>query len=487
MVRRIVSGVCTSLLAVCFAVPSHAQLSYKTSWTQQLPNAAAGVAPADFNRDGRPDVAVLQGSEVSVFFNLGAGQFGNEHDTPAPSDSYTMQAADVNHDGHIDLMIAEYSTPNILILLGNGDGTFRPPINIGLSGTNGGFALGDFNGDGKLDLAVKECSGSSMPNTCAINVMLGHGDGTFSTSALLAAGSGAQLDNLVATDFNKDGRLDLATAAEKPSRGLVFFGNGNGTFRSPIALKVNNPIPSQSVEGQPNAVAADFNGDGIPDLAVMAGSYCGGSACGQANVTIFLSNGAGGFTMKTEFQNNDAFGPEYMRASDLNNDLRQDVVGFNGSPWVGEVDGWLGTGSGTFGGMNALYRGTPSDAQFRDMNLDGRHDFVVGDWMSPQIQVNLDQNGTPNCAGPPSDMIRAKICSPGASVSSTTFIVKASGNSPVGVKRLELWVDGVKRYQAWNDQLRRTLTLTPGKHRLVVIAVDQYIGSASTAEYINVP
>jgi len=87
MVRRIVSGVCTSVLAVCFAVPSHAQLSYKTSSTKQLNNAAAGVALADFNRDGRPDVAVLQGSEVSIFFNLGAGQLGTEHDTAVPSDS----------------------------------------------------------------------------------------------------------------------------------------------------------------------------------------------------------------------------------------------------------------------------------------------------------------------------------------------------------------------------------------------------------------
>jgi hypothetical protein len=98
----------------------------------------------------------------------------------------------------------------------------------------------------------------------------------------------------------------------------------------------------------------------------------------------------------------------------------------------------------------------------------------------------LNQNGTPNCPPPASNVLQAKMCSPGSTTSSTTFTVQASGNSPVGIKRVELWVDGHKVAQTLNDQLRKTLTLTIGIHQITVVAVDDYIGFAKATRSVNV-
>jgi hypothetical protein len=87
---------------------------------------------------------------------------------------------------------------------------------------------------------------------------------------------------------------------------------------------------------------------------------------------------------------------------------------------------------------------------------------------------------------PPSNVLQAKRCTPGATTTSTTFTVKASGNSPVGIKRLELWVDGTKRGQALSDQLLTSLTLTKGTHQVTTVAVDQYIGIAKHMTTVNV-
>jgi hypothetical protein len=170
--------------------------------------------------------------------------------------------------------------------------------------------------------------------------------------------------------------------------------------------------------------------------------------------------------------------------------LKIDLFRYNSEVMGGGEDAWLDNGSGTFTTVSTPYSGyTGSYAAVRDISLDGRHDLIQADWDFGQtdVIVGINGNGTPNCAPPYSNVLTAKICSPGPSVSSTTFTVRAAGNSPVGVKRLELWVDGVKRAQALNDQLRHTLTLSAGTHKLVVVAVDEYEGIGKTTEYVRVP
>ena len=472
-----------ALLATFFCATAFAQLNYTISYSSSTNSVPSGVALADFNRDGKPDFAALEGSQISVYLNIGSGKFSGPVNSPVPSDAYLVQAADFNRDRKIDVVIAEANTSRLGILLGNGNGTFGAPSYLPLASYPQAVALGDINNDGKVDIAVESCT-TSVPNVCSIDIYLGNGSGGFSLANVFNVPGGFSRDNLVLTDFNRDGKLDLATVATGPSRALVYFGQGNGTFKAPLTLVVKNPVPSQSYEEIPNLVSGDFNGDGVPDLAVMAGYGCG-SACGQANVTSFLSNGAGGFTERAYWIVANNFGTESMLAADLNNDLRQDLMLWNGGVRSGRIDNWLGNGNGTFydiGGPGDSF----SDVQIRDMNLDGRHDLVYGDYLFDGVGVQLNSNGSGLCAPPPSDSIRAKICSPGSTTSSTSVSFLASGNSPVGVKRLELWVDGTKRYEVLNDQLKKTLTLSTGSHQITVVAVDKLVGISKTTKTITV-
>jgi hypothetical protein len=300
----------------------------------------------------------------------------------------------------------------------------------------------------------------------------------------------------VAADLNHDGKLDLATASlagssSAPSATFtVFFGNGNGTFQSGQVHQVPFSVPANYVAAAPAIVAGDFNGDAILDLGVETGAFCGGSACGEAQMNIYLNNGSGGFVFKSKFATASNEGPTNWLAGDLNNDLKIDLARYSSSLRTGNVRTWLNNGAGTFSGVSNPYAGfDPVFAELRDLDLDGRHDVVFADWDfgDTDLAVEMNHNGTANCPPPPSNVLQAKMCSPGSTTSSTTFTVKASGNSPLGVQRMELWVDGVKRAQALNDQLRKTLTLAAGKHTLTIVAVDKYVGFAKTTKAVTVP
>ena len=472
------------------------QLTFNNTFSMQLSGNPGGLAVADFNRDGLPDVAAIHGSTLSIFFNHGSGVFGAAHNTALAANSISVQAlaADVNKDGNTDLVIAQSTPAQIVVLLGNGDGTFKPPLIFSLANAPFAIAMGDFNNDGKVDLAVRECPSSNTD--CDIAVYKGAGTGAFTLDVVLPApGSSSPTHSLVVTDFNRDGKLDIATASLTGSSSAptaqfsVFFGNGDGTFKAPVNTPVPMTVPANSIAFPPSIVAGDFNGDAVDDIGVETGSICGGSACGASMMNVFLNNGSGAFTLKSQFATSSDEGPNNWRAGDINNDLRSDLVRLSSNIHSGGTETWLRTGAGTFSEVSNPYAGfEPSFAEVRDVSLDGRHDYIQADFGlgESDVVVGLNGNGTPNCAPPLANVLQARLCSPGTTASSNTFVVKASGNSPVGVKRVELWVDGVKRAQALNDQLRATITLTTGSHQITIVAVDQYIGFAKTTRTVNV-
>jgi hypothetical protein len=382
-----------------------AQLTYTNTFLTHLPGSPEGLAVADFNNDGKPDFGAVYAGTVSILFNQGAGNFGAQHDTALGSGSVSVQAlaADVNNDGKIDLVIAQSQPMQMVVLLGNGDGTFQPPLTFALVNTPLGIALGDFNQDGKVDLAVRECPTNSTD--CDVAVYLGGGTGAFTLDTVLPApGSSSSTRSLVATDLNRDGTIDIATAAlggssSAPTASFtVFFGNGNGTFRSPVTVPVPFTVPANSVAVPPSIVAGDFNGEATPDIGVETGSICGGSACGQSTMNVFIDNGAGGFTLKQQFPSASDEGPNDWLAADLNNDLKIDLARFSGDAHPGSVRTWTNNGSGTFTSIaNPYATFTATYAEVRDMDLDGRHDFIQdGDGLGESdLEVGLNQNGTP--------------------------------------------------------------------------------------------
>jgi hypothetical protein len=270
---------------------------------------AFGVATGDFNRDGKLDVAATSGpfggSSVTVFIGNGTGAF-------APGVSYEtgtcatgVAAGDLNGDNKLDLVVGNYCANSISVLLGNGDGTFQASANYAVLYAPQSVAIGDFNGDGRPDLAANSTNGPSF-----ISILLNRGDGTFlSRQDFSLGGGGGQL--IAVGDFNGDGKLDLAS----PAAGgvAILLGNGDGTFqpftivssgrvalavaasdvnhdgRTDLLVANTDPtivvvlgsgdgtftsLPLIGLSGFPQAVAvADFNGDNNADLVVATSPY----------------------------------------------------------------------------------------------------------------------------------------------------------------------------------------------------------------------
>jgi hypothetical protein len=279
---------------------------------------------------------------------------------PVGQSPVALVVGDFNGDGKMDIATANLDSNSVSMLLGNGDGTFRSALTIPVDSSPLGLATGDFNGDGKLDLAVATESGN-------INVPLGNGDGTFRKAAPIALGYG--VFSVVAGDFNGDGKLDLAAVSLSRTFVTILAGKGDGTFAQAGTL----PLAS----GANFITAADFNGDGKLDLAVINEPDINGT-----HVSIFLGNGNGTFVTGANIPAGKF--PAAIAVADLNGDHKLDlaVANFEG----GAVDVLLGNGDGTFQSAAPFAAGRePHDVAVGDFNNDGVPDLAVSNSNSGSI------------------------------------------------------------------------------------------------------
>jgi hypothetical protein len=218
----------------------------------------------DFNQDGNLDL-VTGGAYLTAYLGEGNGSFraGAEYQNVV----HEMLAGDFNGDGKLDLVLLKANAPQINMTLwfveGNGDGTFKAPQgiamvpNTGTCGFGPAMQLSDFNGDGKLDLAF--CDSSQ------IGVMLGNGDGTFQPPIFYTADPLNQGQFTFAIgDINADGKPDLLVSEYQDSTNpqfVVFLGNGDGTFQAPQTVSI-----AQVPEAELGIAVGDFNSDGLPDF-----------------------------------------------------------------------------------------------------------------------------------------------------------------------------------------------------------------------------
>jgi hypothetical protein len=243
------------------------------------------IATGDFNADGRVDLAVANAgsASVSVLLGNGDGTFqAPQNFTVAGVGPSSVVAADFNNDGVLDLVTTNGnigpSSDNVSVLLGNGNGTFQAAQNFagGPAGTSGpaAVALGHFNGDGILDVAVPNYGASGSGTT--VSVLLGTGGGAF--GAPQAYTTGRSPIAVAIADFDRDGSQDLAVANFDQNSGTTFSvlrGNGGGTF-----------LPQQLFSAGQGVIAvavADFNDDDSPDVAVA--NYASGNITIRLNTT----------------------------------------------------------------------------------------------------------------------------------------------------------------------------------------------------------
>ncbi len=251
---------------------------------------ASGVALGDFNGDGKLDMALSSGSDaISIFLGNGDGTFqapiavGSQ-----PNSAYDqLVLGDFNQDGKLDI-IAENCTSSacfMTVLLGNGDGTFQPPVNSSVGWGEYPLTLGDFNGDGVLDLLT--CVGGSFFSEASCLVMLGNGDGTFQPGISSVSPELGGTLGVSAADVNGDGKLDMLISIELMNLNFytsVQLGDGNGAFSAPGGQNIGETFSVFP--------AADLNGDGNLDL--VENTCCGGVA--RDDLSLLLGNGDGTFS-----------------------------------------------------------------------------------------------------------------------------------------------------------------------------------------------
>ncbi|MGA9040779.1 MAG: FG-GAP-like repeat-containing protein [Terriglobales bacterium] len=334
---------------------------------------------ADLNHDGKLDLVVANAcnsvdecgqGNVSVLLGNGDGTFQTAVAYNAGSTPSSVTVADVNRDGKPDLIVSDNGGGNngdgaVAILLGNGDGTFQPPVTYDAGGCyTSSVAVADLNRDGKLDI-VLDSPACATNYDGIVGVLLGKGDGTFQPVVTYDSGGDDQgaLSSVAVADFNGDGKPDVAisntcgTAACEFSTMGVLLGNGDGTLQTAVSY-------SLPMEGATSIAVADVNADGKLDLAV-AGSQ-------QA---VLLGNGDGTFRTGGTYG---SFGVS-VKIADINGDGKPDLV-YSSSPSYGGVSVLLGNGDGTFqspSGVNVPYAGQLNSLAVADLNGDGRPDVVV--------------------------------------------------------------------------------------------------------------
>ncbi|MCC3525125.1 MULTISPECIES: DUF4347 domain-containing protein [unclassified Microcoleus] len=261
----------------------------------------------NFNADTILDLAtanpVFSGT-VSIRQGNGTGGFGAPINSNVGNTPLSIAIGNFNADTFPDLAVVNGNPQgggSVSILLGNGTGGFAPATSFGVGGIPASVAVGNFNADNFLDLAV----GNSLSNN--VSILLGNGTGGFSSATNFSTG---QFPNsIIVADFNVDGNLDIATANNGSNNVSILLGNGTGGFSTTTNFTAGTK--SNSV------TAADLNGDGKLDLAV--------SNSGATNLSILLGNGTGGFSSPIDFaligQN-----PGRVTVNDFNNDSLPDLA-----------------------------------------------------------------------------------------------------------------------------------------------------------------
>lgn len=360
----------------------------------------AGVAPnsavaGDFNRDGKLDLVVADSCQnsacdtvgvVTVLLGNGDGTFhGRKKFQAGPFGTAALfvTSGDFNRDGKLDVLVINTGINvfgDVSVLLGNGDGSFQPPVSYAVGGSTPVWAAAaDFNHDGNPDIAV------SVTTTNSVAILIGNGDGTFQSAVNYAVEGAPQ--GLAVADLNHDGKLDLAVANEcghdpacRQGTVSILLGHGDGTFAAQTSFFVGIFPLAVSV--------ADFNGDGQRDLVLTLPCGTDGSCITNGGVGVLLGNGDGTFQSVSVYIGAGLDTAE-LGVGDFNGDHHADVVALDYQ--TGDITVFVGNGDGTLQtGVLFTVGANPISVVVADLNRDGNTDMAVVSQIPNDVNVLLN-------------------------------------------------------------------------------------------------
>ena len=387
---------------ILMAPPAFAATTAATFGRSDHPLLGNTHIAADFNGDGRLDLAGPGGTGVRVQLATGEGTFAPAVSWPVASSAQDLAAGDFNGDGRVDLAVTiNDPAVGLSLLLGNGDGTFQAPLNFpnGSGFDSPTIAAADLNNDGRLDVVIGHqvaCFTAPCRVARGITVMLGDGAGGFQPAREIDIGT--ETARVAAGDFNRDGIPDLAIASSQ-ARLVLLRGVGDGSFvqQPTLTLVEGNTLGMDATDVD----VADFNGDGVQDLVVAV-------ALNGSRTAVLTGNGDGTFRMPPLLITEpDLLVPQYQAVGDFNGDGFADLALAlaNGNSGLMEIRN--GNGDGTFQAPIRYF--VPPDRSSvgtvsiiaAQLTSDGKPDLVLGiGGAAPSTAVLVNTTGTTPPATP---------------------------------------------------------------------------------------
>ncbi|CAF4242680.1 unnamed protein product, partial [Rotaria sordida] len=285
--------------------------SYKTYFSDNT-RKPQGIITCDFNNDKYLDIAVTfySSNNIGILLGYGNGSFGTMMTYSTGNDSLpqSLTVHDFNNDGQLDIVVISSGTNDIGILLGYGNGSFPTSRRYSTGNDYGAFAivLTDINNDGEIDIVLANAAASN------IGILLGHGNLTFDTIITYSTGYNSWPESLAVGDFDNDNQIDIAVANYLTSSISIFLGYQNGNFTTQVTY-------STGYQSWPYSITVgDFNRDNQLDIATCNFN--------MNDVSIFLGYGNGSFAPFRTFSTGDGSAPLFIEARDFNNDDILDIV-----------------------------------------------------------------------------------------------------------------------------------------------------------------